>query len=158
GNFHHQLCRDEVSVEERPVEPARRRQGAHGHQPRGDESLYAGSRGEAGPLERVETRIRVRHRPACCELPAVRADAPDADRAHAGRLPGGPGGPDGEPVAEAWTPSPLEQSNKQGGVMIRAIALLLLTLANALAAGKYFVYVGTYTRGGASKGIYQFQF
>src|SRR4051794_40150831 len=42
--------------------------------------------------------------------------------------------------------------------MIKTILLLILTLApSAFAAGKYFAYVGTYTRGD-SKGIYFFHF
>ena len=91
----------QYKLPQRPVEPARRRQGAHGHRPRGVQGLHARGGRDGGDLEEVGKRIRLRDRPARAEFPGVRAHAQDADRADASGVPGGAGGPDGEPIDEA---------------------------------------------------------
>src|SRR5882672_3007241 len=82
--------------------------------------VHAGGRGEAGDFECVETGIRARHGPACGEFSGVRADTPGADRADAGRIPGGAGGADGEPVVEAWAQDKVESADESRGDVIAA--------------------------------------
>src|SRR5712691_5050880 len=81
-------------------------------------SVHAGGRGQACDFECVETWIRARHGFACGEFSGVRADTPDADRADAGRVPGGAGGADGEPVAEARAQDPVESAVESRGDVI----------------------------------------
>ncbi len=79
-----------------------------------------------GPMEHaaifecVEAGIRPRHGSARSEFSGVRADTPDADGAHAGRVPGGAGGADGKPVAEARAQDPVESPDESRGDVVQS--------------------------------------